>query len=164
MIWKWQQKQQYIQVTSNRNSHEISGSQNGEHKDSWNVTLSSVDRHWCLRGDCYLHVQDGRRWAWKKWVPQQYRYLSTKLHSLTSGKNTMLKIPIVVLLVQVQTHAKLHPTPTILDLPKQLAVIHLQNSPLSVYQKVRHHQEKSSPVGSILRTIVHDFTTNFFQI
>lgn len=87
-----------------------------------------------------------------------------KLHFLTSQKNTLLKIPILILLVQEQTHAKLQPTPTILDLPKQLAAIHLENSPLSAYQKVRHHQEKSSPVGSILRTIVHDFTTNFFQI
>lgn len=69
-----------------------------------------------------------------------------------------------MLLVQEKTHAKLHPTPTTVDLPKQLAVIHLENSPLSVYRKVRHHQEKSSPEGSTLRTTVHDFTTNFFQI
>lgn len=114
---KTRKKEHYIQVTSNRNSHEISGSQNGEHKDSWNVTLWSFDRHWCLRGDCYLHIQDGRSWAWKKWVPQQYRYLSTKLHFLTSQKNTMLKIP----------------------------------------------TEKSSPVGSILRTIAHDLQLISFK-
>ena len=79
-------------------------------------------------------------------------------------EHNVKKNPILILLVQEQTHAKLHPTPTILDLPKQLAVHYLENSPLSVYRQVHHHQEKSPPVGSILRTIVHDFSTNFFQI
>jgi hypothetical protein len=93
----------------------------------------------------------------KKWVPQKYRYLSTKLHFLIYWKNTTLKIPKLILLVQEQTHAKLHQTPTILDLPKQMAVIHSENSPLSPYQKVHHHQEKNSPVGSIPRTMVHAY-------
>jgi len=36
----------------------------------------------------------------KEGVPQQYRYLSTKLHFLISQKNTILKIPILILLEQ----------------------------------------------------------------
>jgi hypothetical protein len=47
------------------------------------------------------------------------RYLSTKVHGITSQKTRMLKIHICILLVQVHTHTGLHPTSTIPDLPKQ---------------------------------------------
>jgi hypothetical protein len=47
---------------------------------------------------------------------------------------------------------------------KEVSVTHFKKLPLSVHQKVHHHQKKSWLAGSNLVTIVQVFTTYFFQI